>query len=59
MGIKLGLSDYWGQYRRRVFEHRLLRRIFGPKKEELARRGRKLHNKKLHKPNPWRGALHA
>jgi hypothetical protein len=33
--------------RLRVFENRVLRRIFGPKKDEVTREGRKLHNEEL------------
>jgi hypothetical protein len=32
----------------RVFENRVLRRIFGPKREEVAGGWRRLHNKELH-----------
>jgi hypothetical protein len=35
------------EYELRVFENRVLRRIFGPKREE-ARSWRKLHNDELH-----------
>jgi hypothetical protein len=35
----------------RVFENRLLRIIFGPKKEEVMARRRKLHNEVLHNPS--------
>jgi len=31
----------------RVFENRALRRIFGPKRDEVTREGRKLHNEEL------------
>jgi hypothetical protein len=31
-----------------VFENRVLRRIFGPKRDEVTGEGRKLHNKELH-----------
>jgi hypothetical protein len=31
-----------------VFENRVLRRIFGPKRSEMMRGWRKLHNKELH-----------
>jgi hypothetical protein len=31
-----------------VFESRMLRRIFGPKKDEVTGEWRKLHNKELH-----------
>jgi hypothetical protein len=30
-----------------VFENRLLRRIFGPKRDEVTRKWRKVHNEKL------------
>ena len=33
--------------RLRVFENRVLRRIFGPKRDELTREWRKLHNEEL------------
>jgi hypothetical protein len=33
--------------RLRVFENRVLRRIFGPKRDEVTREWRKLHNEKL------------
>jgi hypothetical protein len=32
-----------------VFENRVLRRIFGPKREEVTGDWRKLHNEELHK----------
>jgi hypothetical protein len=31
-----------------VFENRVLRRIFGPKKDEVTGGSRKLHNEELH-----------
>jgi hypothetical protein len=31
-----------------VFENRVLRRIFGPKKDDVTGKWRKLHNEKLH-----------
>jgi hypothetical protein len=31
-----------------VFENRVLRRIFGPKRDELTGEWRKLHNEELH-----------
>jgi hypothetical protein len=37
-----------GEDRFRVFENRVLRRIFGPTKEEVAGGWRRLHNKELH-----------
>jgi hypothetical protein len=35
------------EYRLRVFENRVLRRIFGPKKDEVTGDWRKLHNEEL------------
>jgi hypothetical protein len=32
----------------RVFENRVLRRIFGPKRDELTEEWRRLHNEKLY-----------
>jgi hypothetical protein len=32
----------------RIFENRVLRRIFGPKREEVAGGWRRLHNEELH-----------
>jgi hypothetical protein len=36
------------EHRLRVFENRVLRRIFGPKKDEVTEKWRKLHNEELH-----------
>jgi hypothetical protein len=36
------------EHRLRVFENRVLRRIFGPKRDEVAGEWRKLYNKELH-----------
>jgi hypothetical protein len=36
------------KYRLRVFENRVLSRIFGPKRDEVMRECRKLHNEELH-----------
>jgi len=35
------------EHRLRVFENRVLRRIFGPKRDELTGEWRKLHNEKI------------
>jgi hypothetical protein len=35
-----------------VFENRVLRRIFGSKRDEVAGGWRKLHNEELHKLHP-------
>jgi len=53
MGLKLGRSR-----RLRVFENRVLRRIFGPKRDEITGEWRRLHNEELNylccSPNiPW------
>jgi hypothetical protein len=32
-----------------VFENKVLRRIFGPKREEVAEGWRRMHNEELHK----------
>jgi hypothetical protein len=36
------------EYRLRVFENRVLMRIFGPKRDEVTGEWRKLHNEELH-----------
>jgi hypothetical protein len=36
------------EHRLRVFENRVLRRIFEPKKDEMTGGGRKSHNEELH-----------
>jgi hypothetical protein len=36
------------EHRLRVFENRVLKRIFGPKKEEVSGGWRRLHNEELH-----------
>jgi hypothetical protein len=40
--------SYFAEHRLRVFEDRGLRRIFGPKKDEVIGGWRKLHNEELH-----------
>jgi hypothetical protein len=39
--------------RLRVFENRVLRRIFGPKRDEVTGEWRKLHNEELHNLYPF------
>jgi hypothetical protein len=39
------------EYKLRVFENRVLRRIFGPKRDEVTGGWRKLHNEELHNLN--------
>jgi hypothetical protein len=58
------------EHRLRVFENRVLRRIFGPKRDEVTRGWRNLHNEELHnlyssprisrmiKPRRMRWAVH-
>jgi len=47
MGVKL-VRSHWGEERRlRVFENRALRRIFGPKKDEVKGEWRKLQSVEL------------
>jgi hypothetical protein len=45
------------EHRLRVFENRVLRRIFGPKRDEVTGEWRKLHSEELHilysSPNIW------
>jgi len=49
MGVKLGLSHHWKDTLRVfVFENRVLRRIFKPKREEVAGGWGRLHNEELH-----------
>jgi hypothetical protein len=36
------------EHRLRVFENRVLRRIFGPKRNDITGEWRKLHNEELH-----------
>jgi hypothetical protein len=47
MCVKYGLTQSEG-HRLRVFENRVLRRIFGPKREEVVGSWRRLHNEELH-----------
>ena len=47
MAVKRGLLPLREECRLREFENRILRRIFGPKKNEN-RQWRRLHNEELH-----------
>jgi hypothetical protein len=42
------ISDIREKHRLRVFENRVLRRIFGSKRDEVTGDWRKLHNEELH-----------
>jgi hypothetical protein len=51
--VVLYVSETWyltlrEKHRLRVFENRMLRRIFGPKRDEVMGDWRKLHNEELH-----------
>jgi hypothetical protein len=48
MGVKLWSLTLREEHRLRVFENRVLRRIFGSKREEVTGGWRKLHNEELH-----------
>jgi hypothetical protein len=48
MGAKLGLNIKGGTFNLRMFENRVLRRIFGPKRDEVKGDWKKLHNEELH-----------
>jgi len=48
MGVKLGLSDTGEERKLKVFENRLLRTIFGPKRDEASGEWRRLHNEELY-----------
>jgi hypothetical protein len=56
--VKLGLLTLRKERRLRVFENRALRRIFGPKRDEVTGEWRKRHNEELNdlysSPNPVR-----
>ena len=47
MGVKLGSLTFREERRLRVFENRVLRRIFGPKTDDVTRECRKLHYEEL------------
>jgi hypothetical protein len=44
----LSLQSPKVEHRLRVFENRALRRMFGPKRDEVTGEWRKLHNEELH-----------
>jgi hypothetical protein len=47
-GCETWSLTFWEEHRLRVFENRVLRRIFGPKRDEVTGGCRKLHNEELH-----------
>jgi len=48
MGVRLRSLTLREECRVRLFESRMLRRIFGPKGDKVTREWRKLHNEELH-----------
>jgi hypothetical protein len=48
MGVKIVSDIKDGIYRMRVFENRVLRRIFGPKRVDVTGSWGKLHDEELH-----------
>jgi hypothetical protein len=48
MGVKLGSLTLREEHRLMVFENRVLRRIYGLKRDEVTGEWRKLHNDELH-----------
>jgi hypothetical protein len=48
MGVKLGLSQLREEDRLKAFGNKVLRRVFGSKREEVAGSWRRLHNEELH-----------
>jgi hypothetical protein len=48
MGVKLGRLTLREERRLRMFENRVLRRIFGSTRDEVTGEWRKLHNEELH-----------
>jgi hypothetical protein len=47
-GCEMWSLILWEEHRVVMFEHRVLRGIFGPKREEVTGGWRKLHNEGLH-----------
>jgi hypothetical protein len=48
MAVKLSLLTLREEHRLKVFENRVLKRISGPKKNEMVGDWRKLYNEELH-----------
>jgi hypothetical protein len=49
MGVKFGLLILRNEHRSKLFENRLLSRIFRTKRDEMVGGWRKVHNEELHK----------
>ena len=54
MSVVLYVCETWSdserKHRLRMFENRLLRKLFGPKRDVVTWEWRKLHNKELDEP---------
>jgi hypothetical protein len=48
MGVKLGSLTLREEHRLTMFENRVLRRIFGPERDEVRGEWRKFHSEELH-----------
>jgi hypothetical protein len=48
MGVRLASPALWEENRLRVFENRVLRTIFGPKRAEVTGEWRSLHTEELY-----------
>jgi hypothetical protein len=48
MGVKLGLLTVRKKHRLKVYDNRVLRRMFGPKRAEVTGGWRKLQEQQLH-----------
>jgi hypothetical protein len=48
MDVKLKSLILREEHKLRVFENRVLRRIFGPKRDEVTEEWKELHNEELH-----------
>jgi hypothetical protein len=48
MGVKHWSLTLREEHRLRVFENRVLRRVFRPKRDEVTGEWKKLHNEELH-----------
>jgi hypothetical protein len=48
VGVKLGSLILREEHRLRMFDNRVLRRIYGPKRDEVTEGWRQLHNEDLH-----------
>ena len=48
MSVKLGLLHWGEQHTLKVFENRVLRKVFRPKVDEVTGTWRRLHNEKIY-----------